>query len=248
MKPTRYDRNDLLEDTRFWVLLYEQWVKPRVGDGFDDGEEHFFSVGENAVDAFFRDLENHRVPPGSYPEHAVLLSLRNGWRIGVVLSIYPEDFAIHDVVVPMSSDEPIAFDVNGGNFQLPALRWEELLLLQTAAVPNTPANRAKALLLLFPSIYLSSEMRIDEVRQVVEQAWTNSGIPITRARELVDRPINDFVESRRRHPEVQETIWRKHESLGWINDGCHSLRNPAVADSDRVIPVMRELLSAVDPN
>ena len=56
MDPTRFERDDLLDDTRFWALLYEYWVKRRVGDSFDDGEQYFFSIRESAVAAFFRKL------------------------------------------------------------------------------------------------------------------------------------------------------------------------------------------------
>ena len=53
---TRFERDDLLDDARFWALLYEYWVKRRVGDSFDDGEQYFFSIRESAVAAFFRKL------------------------------------------------------------------------------------------------------------------------------------------------------------------------------------------------
>ena len=55
MDPTRFERDDLL-DARFWALRYEYWVKRRVGDSFDDGEQYFFSIRECAVAAFFRKL------------------------------------------------------------------------------------------------------------------------------------------------------------------------------------------------
>ncbi len=245
MNPTRFEREDLLDDARFWALLYESWVKPRVGDSFEDGEQYCFSIRESAVNAFFRKLEKTRTQRGHYPEHSVLLTLWNGWRIGVVLSMYPEDFEIHDVVAPPSSDERVIFGVNGGHWRLPALRWDELLLLRDAVVPSKPAVKAKAVLLLFPSVCLSSAVKTDEVLQAVEQAWTKSGIQILHARELAGRPIDDFLESRRSHPKVQETVWRKHRKQGWINDSPDSLRNPKVDGSERVIPVIRELFSAL---
>jgi hypothetical protein len=212
---------------------------------FDDGERYFFSVSENEVDAFFRKLENTECQPDHYPAHSVLLSLRNGWRIGVVLSMFPEDFEIQDVVASPSSDELIVFGVNGGNSRLPAMRWEELLLLRNNVIPNNSVINAKALLLLFPSIDISSEMKTEEVRQIVEQAWTNSTIPIEHANELIGRPIEDFLEGRRIYPEVQETVWRKHRNHGWINDSHHSFRNPKVKGSERVIPVIRDLFSSL---
>ena len=57
MNPTRFERDDLLDDARFWALLYEYWVKPRVGDPFEDGERYFFGVRERDVNAWFHKLE-----------------------------------------------------------------------------------------------------------------------------------------------------------------------------------------------
>ncbi len=53
---TRFERDDLLDDARFWALLAKYWVKRRVGDSIDDGEQYFFSIRESAVAAFFRKL------------------------------------------------------------------------------------------------------------------------------------------------------------------------------------------------
>jgi hypothetical protein len=246
LNPTRFERDDLLDDARFWALLYEYWVKPRVGDRFEDGERYFFGVRESDVNALFHKLEKARTPQEHYPEYSVLLTLRNGWRIGVVLSMYPEDFEIQDVVARPASDELIVFGVNGGNSRLPALRWEELLELREAVVPNTPALKAKVVLLFFPAICLSSKMKIDEVRQVSEQAWIKSGIPIEHASELVGRPIEDFLGSRQLYPDVEDTVWSRHRKHGWINDSRHSLRNPNFDGSERVIPPIRELFSTLE--
>jgi hypothetical protein len=240
----RIERDNLLDDVRFWALLYEYWVKPRVGDSFDDGEEYFFSVRESAVNAFFRELEGAS-REASYPEYSVLLTLRRGWRIGVVLSMYPEDFQVQDVVAARSSDELIVFGVNGGNSQLPALRWEELLVLRDAVLPADPAVKAKAVLLLFPSVCLSSDLAMGEVRRVLQCAWKESEIPIRNAAELIDRPIRDFIGSRRQYPDVKDTLWSNHPRHGWINNSQYSLRNPKVDGARRVIPVIRRLFSAL---
>lgn len=246
VKPTCFERNDLLDDAQFWAILYQYWVKPRVGDTFDDGEQHFFLIRESTVNAFFRQLENSRTQPIHYPDLSVLLTLRNGWRIGVVLSMYPEDFEIQYVVAGPSSDELIVFGVNGGNSRLPALRWEELLVLRDAVVSKSPEAKAKALLLLFPSICLSSELKIDEVRQNVEQAWAKSGIAVEHVGELVGRLLDDFLEGRSMYPEAHETVWHNHQIHGWINDSHHSYRNPKVESSASVIPVIRELFSSLE--
>jgi hypothetical protein len=160
--------------------------------------------------------------------------------------MWPEDFEIQDVVGLPASDELIVFGVNGGNSCLPALRWEELLTLRDAVLPKKPETKAKAVLLFFPAICLSSDMKIDEVRQVVEEAWMQSGIPIAHASELVGRPIEDFLGGRHLYPGVKETLWSKHPKHGWINDSHHSLRNPKVDGSERVIPAFRQLFSGLE--
>ncbi len=246
MNPTRFERDDLLDDARFWALLYEHWVKPRVGDSFEEGEQYFFSVRESAVNAFFQKLQGARTKRDHYPQYSVLLPLRKGWRIGVVLSMYhPDDFQIQYVVAPPSSDELIVVGVTAGNFQLPAFRWEELLVVRDAVKPSKLAVKAKATLLLFPSVYLSSDLEIAEVSKVLENAWAKSGLAITQAEELVRRPVQDFIRLRRLYPEVKETRWVKHRTHGWINDSQYSLRNPKVDGSERVIPVIRELFSTL---
>jgi hypothetical protein len=245
MNLMRIERDDLLGDVRFWALLYEHWVKPRAGDSFDDGEQYFFSVRESAVQAFFDELQGAPTAAGSYPEYSVLLTLRHRWRIGVVLSMFPEDFEVQDVVGPPSSDELIVFGVNGGHFRLPALRWEELLLLRDAVRPPQPAIKAKAILLLFPSVGQSSDLDMDAVRRVLQSAWRKSGIPLRHADELVARPVEDFVESRRVQPEMKEALWRNHPKHGWINDSPYSLRNPKADGARRVLLVMRQLFSTL---
>jgi hypothetical protein len=160
--------------------------------------------------------------------------------------MYPEDFEIQDVIAPPASDELIVFGVNGGNSKLPALRWEELPVLCDAVVPPKPVVKAKAVLLFFPAICLSSKIKIDDVQQVVEQAWAKSGIQIEHASELVGRPIEDFLGSRQLYPDVKDTIWNKHPKHGWINDSHHSLRNPKVDGSEGVIPPIRELFSTLE--
>ncbi len=242
----RFERDDLLDDVRFWALLYEHWVKPRVGDNFDDGEQYFFSVRESAVNAFFQKLEGNRTQRDHYPEYSVLIPLRKGWRIGVVLRMYPESFEMQYVVAPPSSDERIVVGVASGNSRLPAFRWEELLMVSDAVKPSKLAVKAKAKLLLFPSVFIvSSDLDIAEVGKVLENAWAKSGLAIKKAEELVRRPVEDFVGLRRLYPKMKETRWLKDRPHGWINDSPYSLRNPNVNGSERVIPAIRELFSTL---
>jgi hypothetical protein len=246
VNPQRIEREDLLDDARFWALLYEHWVKPCVGDKFEDGDQYFFGVRETAVTALFEQLQNVPTAPNIYPEYSVLLPLRSGWRVGVVLSMYPDDFEVQDVVAPPSSDELIVFGVNGGNSRLLALRWQELLMLRDSVEPPEPTIKARALLLLFPSVCLSSNMRMSAVRQVLHVAWRESGIAVRHGAELIARRIDDFIEAARLYPRVKETLWRDDGRYGWINDSHHSLRNPQVDGAGRVLPVIRQLFLTMD--
>lgn len=240
MNPKRTDRDDLLDDAHFWALMYEYWVQARVGDKFKEGYRYFFSISEKEMKAFFHDLERTPVPDGHYPELCVLLPLRNRWRVGVVLSLYPEDFNVEDVVAPRASGEHVVFGVNGGHPWLPALRWDEILSLRDSVEPQEPLMRARIVLLMFPCVCLSSAPNVDAVRQVLLKAWENSGIPIRYADELVERPIEDHSGTR------QQTKWRNHPTYGWINDSQSSLRDPKVKGAHTVLPVMKEFFQGLE--
>ncbi len=235
MKAMTVSRDDLLDDPRFWALLYESYLETRVGDSFDDGADYFLSVRSNAVRDFFVALEGLPVDAGHYPEISVTLPLKNQWRAGVVLSLYPEDFEIQDVLVPPGSGH-VVIGVNGGNSRLPALRWGELLTLADQVLHSAPGSRAKAVLLLYLSVILVTGDSIDEVRAVLGDCWRESGLCVRHLDELVER-VADGVED--------TTRWQWSEGLGWFTDFRHSLRNPDSPEGLRVLSVVRQLFASV---
>ena len=120
MHPQLVSRDALLDDPRFWCLLYEQWLKPRVDDVFAEGEDYFFLTPEDSVGELFHELEAIAVNEGRFPAVSVLVDLANGWRAGVELMMCPEDFEVDYVVVPPLSGEHKIIGVYGGNHWLPA--------------------------------------------------------------------------------------------------------------------------------
>ncbi len=235
MKAWTVSRDDLLDDPRFWALLYEHDLAARAGDNFVDGADYFLDVPSNAVREFFLTLERLPVDAGHYPEVSVTLPLKNQWRVGVVLSLYPEDFEIQDVLVPPGSGH-VVIGVNGGNSRLPALRWDELLTLADLVSRDPPGSRAKAVLLLYLSVILVTGDSIEEVRVILRECWRGSGLNVRHLYELVER-VADRVE--------ETTRWQWNERFGWFNDSRHSLRNPDSAEGPRVLPVVRQLFASL---
>jgi hypothetical protein len=230
MDTPNVSRDALLDDPRFWCLLYEPWLKPCVGDPFEEGEEYFFSIRENTVDDLFHELEGmaleakreYAMPPAyekTYLHHvpivSILVSLANGWRAGVDLVMCPDDFAFDYVVVPPSG-EHLVIGVHGGNHSLPALRWEEVLFLGSAARPTATVSGARSLLLFYPACFPEAVQQ-NAVRAVLRQAWGEVGFPVQHLEEWIDRTTD-------RCPD--HALWRRDATYGWICEDDHSLRNP----------------------
>jgi len=215
MHPQLVSRDALLDDPRFWCLLYEQWLKPRVDDVFAEGEDYFFLTPEDSVGELFHELEAIAVNEGRFPAVSVLVDLANGWRAGVELMMCPEDFEVDYVVVPPLSGEHKIIGVYGGNHWLPALRWEELLLLAAASRPMTAMSNARGVLLFYPPCF-PDESRRDEVRKVLHDAWSEVGFPVRHLDEWIDRTDQC----------TSAVPWKKDPDCGWICENDHSLRNP----------------------
>jgi hypothetical protein len=205
----------LLDDPRFWCLLYEGWLQPVVGDPFAEGEEYFFSTRHSTIDDFFRGLDGLAVGDGAFPKVPVLVSLTNGWHAGVDLVMCPGDFGIDYVVVPPSGERHIV-GVHGGNSWLPALRWEEVLSLAGAIRPTATVSRARAILLFYPACYPAAE-QLDQVRVALHQAWGEVGFPVRHLEEWVARTVDGSCAG---------PGWRRDATYGWVCEGHGSFRNP----------------------
>ena len=215
MNPQIVNREALLDDLRFWCLLYESWLKPCVGDPFEEGEEYFFSIREYKVHDLFHELEEIAVTRGHYPAVSVAVTLPSGWRAGVDLMMCPEDFEFDYVVVPPGATDHKIIGVHGGNHWLPALRWEEVLLLADAVAPRTAVSRARGILLFYPAC-IPAESCKDEVKETLRLAWSEFGFSVEHLDEWIERTAQDTGDSR----------WRHDPNHGWICESDHSLRNP----------------------
>ena len=240
LRPRRVCRDDLLVDRRFWGQLYTSYLEACQGDHFDDGLDYFLSVSSKAAYDYLEELEASPVGDGHFPEVAVTVPLKNHWRAGVILSYYPEDFEIQEVLVsPEGADTVIS--VSGGTTWLPGLRWQELLAIADAVLPIAPASKEKAILLLYGSVGLTQEVFENEARTVLRNCWQQSGLTIRHVDEFLDRFGGDPSGSR----------WGWNQRYGWINTTEGSPRNPASRRGALVVPEVKRffgsLASTFDP-
>jgi hypothetical protein len=226
MKPRLISRDDLLSDARFWAIVYESWVEAYVGDPFEDGAEYFLSVSGERVEAFWHELERVPLGPEEYPDYSVLFELSSGRKVGIVLSFYPEDFQVQDVVVLPGSSEPVVFGINGGNCRLPALRWDELLALRDRLTDSGERQKALLVLLLYPGVCFTAGDDVESSRRILAEAWKASGLSAPRIAEFVAR----VTEAHR-----DDCRWTRDPQHGWVNDARHSLRNPADEQGREVV-------------
>lgn len=238
LKPVVLIRDDLLDDPRFWAQLYWSELEARVGDPFRDGPEYFLGVGAQAANDWLEGLAASPVGGGCFPEVSVTVPLRNAWRAGVVLSCYPEDFGIEEILVPPGRP-PVMLSASAGTTWLPGLRWEELLAIADAVRPDGAASRERAVLLLFNSVGLTGEVFAREARPVLRDCWQASGQTIRHLDAFLDRLGESSFSMGR---------WEWSETFGWIHDGNGSPRNPDWRRGPPVWPVVRELFGSLDPS
>ncbi|MCA9802331.1 MAG: hypothetical protein KC777_10105 [Cyanobacteria bacterium HKST-UBA02] len=224
------ERNELLDDPRFWAILYESFIEATMEDDFDDGCQRFFGCAADEVDTLFSSL-SQTGDLDSFPVYTVEMRLTGGFSVGLGLSMFPENFDI-PVFLKENADATL-IGIIGGAFMLPALRWSELAVLQDRLLSQDARTRSRMLLLLYPSVYLTDEVDVEEVRTSLLRALAEAGIGATHRDELVGRVTESG----------SNAIWREDPRLGWVNDGRHSLRNPEVDHSDGAIAASRRLFA-----
>jgi hypothetical protein len=234
LRPTAFRSDELLLDERFWGQLYWSYMESLVGDPFEDGLDYFLSIGSQEANDWIEELESLRADEGHYPEVSVTVPLRNRWRAGVILSCYPEDFEIQEILVPPRGDHTV-ISVSGGNTWLPGLRWEELLAIANAVLPVASASKERAILLLYPSVGLTQRVFAKEARAILRKCWQESGLTIQHVDELLDRLAQHHVRNR----------WRWNAEHGWTNDGEGSLRNPRSQRARPVLQVVKRFFASL---
>ncbi|MGD9683202.1 MAG: hypothetical protein AB7W16_18705 [Candidatus Obscuribacterales bacterium] len=224
--------NELLDDSRFWAILYESFIEATTEDNFDDGCHRFFGCTADEVDALFSSLSRAR-DLDSFPVYTVEMPLTGGFSVGLGLSMFPENFDIPVFLKEDADAIPSIIGIIGGAFMLPALRWSELAILQDRLLFQDARTRSRMLLMLYPSVYLSHDVDVEEVRASLLRALAESGIGATHREELVER-LTEF---------SSNVVWREDPHIGWVNDSRHSLRNPEVDHSDGPIAASRRLFA-----
>ncbi len=125
---------------------------------------------------------------------------------------YQTRFWIGDLV----ARQRILLGYDSGHFSLPAFRLEEVLMLAAKIKPHPAA----ALFLLTATYFeVDASKPTDEVRGWIEAIpGIRTGNIALLAEELLDRTASDL-------------HWQLDNTLGWINDGKYSQRNPKSAMS-----------------
>lgn len=226
------ERNALLDDPRFWAILYECFIEATTEDDFVDGCQRFFGCTADEVGALFSALPRSG-DPDSFPVYTVEMPLTGSFSVGIGLSMFPENFDIPVFLKEAADEDATLIGIIGGSFMLPAFRWCELGTLQDRLLSREPKNRSRMLLMLYPSLYLTEEVNVEEVRAALLRALEESDIGAFHCDELVARLIKFG----------SNAVWREDPQLGWVNDSRHSLRNPEMDFSEGPIASIRSLFS-----
>jgi hypothetical protein len=123
--------------------------------------------------------------------------------------------AIHHALAHPELADPLELGYRDPHFKLPILRWAEV---EALARHLSPPERV---LLLSTAWRAPNEERapvVDLVTHVLREAEVLRPEAIA---ELVERLVDPI-----------DVRWRLDTTLGWVNDGDHSVRNPANEDLD----------------
>jgi len=236
MQWTLVNRNELLSRPEFWAVHMFLITKMRAGKGDRDPTEKAFGKPEKALMAFYKkELCSEKQWP-YFP-----VTLLKGYSVWVQYSNYPEDNNIDYCLDHSSWSEPISLGVGTADFMLPALRWEELLLIsRNATIENTSMDPfACALLLLLPAVWFTSSDPLSEACTILISAWQKLGV-------IEKRALAEFVDYTMAISGSNKFEWREEGALGWINNSQWSARNPKLkvlskADLDRIHKFFQEL-------
>jgi len=201
-------RMDLAKEPAFWAAHVWNVTRGPVAGGDPEIADTAFGIPTDAIEGFYvRELTNEQEWP------YFCIPLHSGYAIEIEYANEPED---HHVVYRLCRREwasSICVGHGGGHWQLPAFRWVELLQISQAA-----ACSASAMLLLLPSVWLTRDDDLDDIRQQLTEAWKDLNlVPRSRVALLVEELITSS---------QSDVRWRCQERLGWLNDGDNSRRNP----------------------
>ena len=208
-------RNELLADSTFWAAHMWNISRGPLAKGEADSLDMAFGLSTDKIEKFYRnELSNEDEWP--------LFSIQccHGYTIEIEYSNEPEDYQLTYRICKNHFDKSVCVGKSGGHWQLPALRWSELIAIcRTARIASVQENAfACTLLLLLPSVWITVDDKLDEIRFQLIKAWQCViSIEFEQAKVISDL-IVEFS-----HSEVR---WSRDENLGWINDSIASVRNP----------------------
>jgi hypothetical protein len=210
MKRPRLQRNDALTDPHFWAMHYYMLIGTEEADT-GDFIEPFFGVSNKAVNDYFLREFAQRGPEEMWPYLEV--PVRGGYTVQVEYAGTASEtrFYVNHVGWP----EPVCLGYESGHFALPAFRWCEVAAIGRA---GTGIDAARALLLVFPTVWLRAEDERNRVQSALVEAWGELGVAKC---EQFQEMIGQNMEHR-----TAEIRWWEDPQLGWINDGRYSFRNP----------------------
>jgi hypothetical protein len=199
---------ELTKQPAFWAAHLWNVTRGPLAGGDPEIADAAFGIATDAIEAFYlRELSNEQDWPYFH------IPLHSGCAVEVEYANEPEDHQVVYRVYPKVAASPICVGKGGGHWQLPAFRWAELLEINQAAVWS-----ASATLLLLPSVWITPDDNVDEIRPQLIAAWESLNlVPRSQVMLLVEQLITSS---------QGDVRWRRQERLGWVNDGDNSTRNP----------------------
>lgn len=210
MERPRLLRNDALTDPRFWAMHYYLLIGT---EEIDTGEliEPFFGVSNETVNDYYVREFDISGPEEIWPYLEV--SVRDGCTVQVEYAGTASETRFY--INHEKWSQPVCLGYESGHFALPAFRWSEVEAIRRACAG---INAARALLLVFPAVWICTVDDANEIRSALVEAWGQIGvIKSDRLEELA----NQIIEHR-----SAEVRWWTDPRLGWITDGQYSFRNP----------------------
>ena len=208
----------LLRRPEFWASHYFLILCDEEHDSLEMVEQ-IFGVPPDAVDRFYSQYLVHPADDDQPPQ--ISLPLFDGFELQVdSVNCDDEYHELRYFLHRHSWEQPELLGYASGHFALPAFRWTEIDSLSRALhrVLADEVVASSALLLLFPSVWITPSDDPAYLSQRLAQAW--SALDFLQIRDL-----DSLIRFSIAHP-AEDLAWWNDPRLGWINNGMYSFRNP----------------------
>jgi hypothetical protein len=211
MERRRVLQNAALTDPRFWAMHYYLLIGT---DEVDSSElvEPIFGVSNQAVNEYF--LDDFDGTGSREIRQYVEVPIHNGFSVQVEYAGEP-DSEIRLYLNHNNWPHPECVGFDSGHFALPAFRWCEVKSLYDAA---KGLDAARALLLMFPGVYVTEEDKKEQVQSTLVDSWAQLHVADIKRLEETSKQIIDY--------RLVQVRWWQDPQFGWITDGQYSFRNP----------------------